>query len=149
MGKHKLDETSNKATSKKKRRPKRYIPSTTCSPWGRYSGSESEIDPDINLVTPAPCSSPTVLKYYLTTILGSFGAATSIFKHLTPGDVLRWMLSSKDMRDILSHDRKLLLLLQDKYCTFRRTPESPCPCGENWSYECARCYRSSNVCLLE
>lgn len=149
MGKHKLDDISNKAASKKLRsKDLSSVPRSSCIPSDPSDSFEIETNPNINLVTSAPCSSPAVLKYYLTTILGSYSAATSIFKHLTPGDVFRWMLSSKDMRDILSHDRKLLLLLLDKYCIFRRTPK-PCPYGEGWSFQCAHCYRLSNVCSLE
>lgn len=108
MGKKRRVETSHEGTSKKVLGNDDFSlsvpPSTPSDPSDR------------------PCSSLAVLKYYLTTLLGTYETAISIFKHLTPGDALRWMLTSKDMREILSRDWKLLRLLVDKHCIIRKAP---------------------------
>ena len=119
------------------------------------SGSfEPETASVTNLVTLAPCSSPAVLKSYLTTILQPYGIAISIFKHLTPGDAFRWMLASKDMMEVLSRDPKLIQLMLDKHCIRRPAPRlmAPCEWCSCFGCECAGCFtwdHNGYVCSLE
>ena len=126
-------------------------PSRPSTPFG---SPEPEATSDTNPVTPAPCSSPAVLKSYLTTILQPYGIAVSIFQHLTPGDALRWMLASKDMAEVLSRDPKLMQLMVDKHCIVRPAPKLMIPCEWCTCYgcECAGCFtwdHNGYVCSLK
>lgn len=117
------------------------IPSPS-SPFIPSGSFELETTSDINLVTPVPCSSRAVLKSYLTIILQPYEIVVSIFQHLTPGDVLRWMLASKDMAEVLSGDPKLIRLMVNKHCITRPAPRLIVPCEwcSSSGCECAGCF---------
>ena len=102
-----------------------------------------ELITDTQPVEYAPCSSLEVLMRFLSSIMGMYGVTCSIFKNLTPGDVIRWMLASKDMAEILSQDREYIMHIVRKYCTGRPSPIRDVKC--NWCKmyisQCAGCFK--------